>query len=83
MAFDVETNFTGQIQISCDADSECIDASTRLYDVSSGIKFHVAQVFVANQIESPRIKFLVYNFKDYPIEIGDFTSSKFQKMFDN
>ncbi len=72
MAFDVETNFTGQIQISCDADSECIDASTRLYDVSSGIKFHVAQVFVANQIESPRIKFLVYNFKDYPIEIGDF-----------
>lgn len=84
MAMDVETNFSGQLQISCDADDSCIDATCRIYDVKEGIKFHVDQVFTANGNESPRVKFLVYNFKDYPIDIGDYiiiSNVRFMKSF--
>lgn len=84
MAMNVETNFSGQLQISCDADDSCIDATCRIYDVKEGVKFHVDQVFTANGNESPRVKFLVYNFKDYPIDIGDYiiiSNMRFMKSF--
>ena len=84
MAMDIETNFSGQLQISCDADDSCIDTTCRIYDVKEGVKFHVDQVFTANGNESPRVKFLVYNFKDYPIDIGDYiiiSNMRFMKSF--
>ena len=84
MAMDVETNFSGQLQISCESDSSCIDATCRIYDVKEGVKFHVDQVFVANNVKSPKVKFLVYNFKDYPIDIGDYiiiSNMRFMKSF--
>ena len=72
MSMDVETNFSGQLQISCDSDSSCVDSTSRTYDVIAGVRFHVDQVFIANEIKSPKVKFLVYNFKDYPIDVGDY-----------
>ena len=84
MAMDVETNFSGQLQISCESDSSCTDATCRVYDVTTGVKFHVDQIFIANSIQSPKIKFLVYNYKDYPIHIGDYiimSNMKFMKSY--
>jgi hypothetical protein len=72
MAFDFETNFTGRIQIYNDADSECTDLSSRVYEVSAGVRQHLSQVFIANENETPSIKFLIYDFEDYPIKCGDY-----------
>lgn len=86
MAMDVETNFSGQLQISCESDSSCTDSTCRIYDVTAGVKFHVGQTFIANDIKSPKIKFLVYSFKEYPIEVGDYiitSDIKFMKSFNN
>lgn len=72
MAFDIETNFTGKIQICNTSDSECNTTSDRVYDVTLGEKQHVAQTFVANEISRPNIQFLIYDFKNYPIKNGDY-----------
>lgn len=72
ISLDMETNFNGSVQVSSDADPECTDSMCRLYTVSSGVVHHVAQTFVANGIERPRLKFLIYNYKERPIEIGDY-----------
>ena len=86
MAMDVETNFSGQLQISCESDSSCTDATCRIYNVTGGVKFHVDQVFTANNIQSPKIKFLIYDFKNYPIEIGDYivtSNIRFMRAYNN
>lgn len=86
MAMDVETNFSGKIQISCDSDSSCADSTCRIYEITAGVKFHVDQTFIANNIKRPRIKFLVYDFKNYPIDPGDYiivSNIRFMKSFNN
>ena len=72
ISMDIETNFDGIIQVCCESDSECIDSISRNYNVRSGIILHISQLFIANDIQRPRMKFLIYDFKNYPIEISDY-----------
>ena len=86
MAFDIETNFNGRIQISCDSDSDCTDSTSRIYIVTSNIIQHVEQVFICNDIKYPRLKFIIYDYKNYPIENGDYIIVKnirFVKAYSN
>ena len=86
MAFDIETNFNGRIQISCDSDSECINNTCRIYTVTSNIIQHVEQVFICNDVKYPRLKFIIYDYKNYPIENGDYIivkNIKFVKAYSN
>ena len=71
MSFDVITNFTGIIQIYNSAD-DSIKTSSRTYEVSKGQKFHVSQVFTANNETHPEIRFTIYNLDKYTVEIGDY-----------
>lgn len=84
MAFDVETNFTGRIQIYNDADSECVDLTSRVYNVVTNTKQHISQVFITNDNITPSIKFLIYDFEEYPIHYGDYiaiSNIKFIKAY--
>lgn len=72
LAFDIETNFTGNIQITCEADNSIENTESNVYSVTQGEKLHITQVFTTNNIEQPSLKFLIYNYNDNPIEIGDF-----------
>ena len=88
IALDIETNFTGLLQVRCEADSgnDNSDALSRIYNVKDGIKMHIDQTFTANNISSPSLNFLIYNFKDYPIEVGDYiivSNIRVMKAFNN
>ena len=72
MAFDIETNFTGNIQIICESDNSVINSQSKVYPVTQGEIQHIDQVFIANEIERPGLKFLIYDYDENPIEIGDF-----------
>ena len=78
VALDIETNFTGSIQIACDADSAFINSQSRIYSVTQGEKQHIYQIFTAKKNEDitnesyPRLLFLIYNYEENPINIGDF-----------
>ena len=72
ISMDVETNFDGKVQIYCESDSDCKDTTCRVYEFTAEEVKHISQVFVANNIEKPRLLFLMYNFKDNPIENGDY-----------
>lgn len=74
IAFDIETNFTGNIQIICDADNTVMNSQSRVYPVTQGEKQHITQVFITNEIKRPGLKFLIYDYDENPIEIGDFIS---------
>lgn len=81
MAFDIETNFTGSIQIYNDAD---VDYKTRTYEVTANSRQHVSQVFIANDNQTPSIKFLIYDFDNNPIHCGDYitiTDLRFVKAY--
>lgn len=72
MAFDIETNFTGKIQIFNTADDSVNSNEDKIYEISKGDKQHISQVFIANNNETPEIRFIIYDFKEYPINIGDY-----------
>jgi hypothetical protein len=72
MAFDLETNFSGEIQIYNTADNSVSSINDRLYKVTKGEKIHISQIFIANEIANPEIRLLIYNFDKYPINIGDY-----------
>ena len=74
MAFDIETNFTGNIQIICDSDNSVVDSQSKVYPVSQGEKQHITQIFIANEIKRPSLKFLIYDYDENPIEVGDFVA---------
>ena len=72
ISFDIETNFTGTIQIACEADSSVKDSQNNIYKVTKGEKQHIAQVFTTNNITRPGLFFLIYDYVENPIESGDF-----------
>ena len=75
LAFDIETNFNGKIQIYNTADSSCKNVSDRNYTVTEGAVQHIAQTFIAdtsNGNSRPSLRFLIYDFVNYPIENGDY-----------
>ena len=72
MAFDIETNFTGTIQIYNTADSGVNGINDRVYEVVRREKQHITQVFIANEDQTPEIRFLKYDFEKYPIYAGDY-----------
>lgn len=72
ISFDVETNFNGKIQISNEADKDCLQETDREYSVFKETVVHVNQVFTANDIKHPAIKFLIYCYDELPIHIGDY-----------
>lgn len=74
MAFDIETNFTGNIQIVCESDDSVVDSQSKIYSVTQGEKQHITQIFTANEITRPGLKFLIYDYDENPIEIGDFVA---------
>ena len=80
MAFDIETNFTGNIQIVCEVDNLAVDdkniinTQARVYSVTQGEKQHIYQVFTANKNKRPGLLFLIYDYEQNPIEVGDFVS---------
>jgi hypothetical protein len=84
MSFYVETNFTGKIQIYNTADDSVSSINDRIYEVSRGEKFYVSHVFVANEIEHPEIRFIIYDFDNFPISVGDMvivSNIKFVKAY--
>lgn len=86
MAFDIETNFIGNIQISCDADDSIIDAKSNIYNVIKGNKQHISQIFTTNNINRPRLKFLIYNYNENPIKAGNYvviSNIRFVKAYNN
>ena len=86
MAFDIETNFTGTIQIACDSDNSVVDSQSRIYNITQGEKQHISQIFIANNITRPGLKFLIYDYNENPIEIGDLISIsniRFVKAYSN
>ena len=72
MTFDIETNFSGELQIYNSADSSYEDMTSRIYHVRSGIVEHIDQLFTANNVERPDIRFLRYDYNDNQINIGDY-----------
>lgn len=72
LAFDLETNFTGLMQIACEADTNLDIITSMNYTVTAGQTQHITQVFTANAIERPKIVFFIYNYNEYPIESGDY-----------
>lgn len=72
MAFDIETNFTGNIQIVCESDDSIINTQSNIYHVVQGEQQHITQIFIANNIKRPGLKFLIYDYEENPIEAGDF-----------
>lgn len=72
MAFDIETNFTGSIQIYNTADDSVKSINNRIYEVNAREQKHINQIFIANEIETPEIRFLIYDFKNYTIRPGDY-----------
>lgn len=72
VSFDIETNFTGIMQVCLTADSSVATVSDRNYQVIKLEKQHIFQTFIANDIESPEWRFLIYNFDKYPIHRGDY-----------
>lgn len=84
MAFDIETNFTGTIQIYNTADSSVETTNDKTYEVVRREKQHISQVFIANDEETPEIRFLKYDFENYPIYAGDYiivSNIKFIKAY--
>ena len=74
MAFDIETNFTGNIQIICESDNSVINSQSRVYSVTKGEQQHITQVFIANEIARPGLKILIYDYEQNSIDVGDFVA---------
>ena len=74
ISFDIETNFTGKIQIYNTADDSVNQDSVtdKVYDVAKREKQHIFQIFTANSVEQPSMVFVIYDFKNYPIHRGDY-----------
>lgn len=86
MSFDIVTNFTNKVQIFCESDDSITNNQDRLYEVVLGESQHVSQVFTANEIQTPSIKFLIYDYNNYPINIGDYivvSNIKFVKSYND
>ena len=78
LSLDIKTNFTGTIQIACVADNTVCDgkglfinSQARIYSVKKDEEQHIDQIFIANDIEQPRLVFLIYDYEDNPINFGD------------
>ena len=72
IAFDIETNFSGKMQIYNTADDSVESINDKMYEVLSREKQHISQVFIANDVETPEIRFLIYDFDNCPITPGDY-----------
>ena len=72
IAFDIETNFSGKMQIYNTADDSVENINDKMYEVLSREKQHISQVFIANDVETPEIRFLIYDFDNCPIAPGDY-----------
>ena len=72
MYFDIETNWNGRMQISNEADVSCTTTMDRNYTITKDIDIHISQVFTANANKRPSIKFVIYDYKTFPIEVGDY-----------
>lgn len=72
ISLDIETNFTGNMQIACDADVDATDSQSRIYALTQGEELHISQVFIANDVKRPGLRFLIYEYEQNPIEIGDY-----------
>jgi hypothetical protein len=71
-AFDIETNFTGNIQIVCDADNSVTGSQSNIYQVTRDEVKHITQVFITNSISRPALRFLIYDYDENPINVGDY-----------
>ena len=72
MSFDIETNFSGRIQIYNTADISVNSIEDRVYDIIQRSSQHISQTFIASGTEQSDIMFLIYDFEQYPIKAGDF-----------
>ena len=73
IAFDIETNFSGKIKIYNTAESAAVDnINERMYEVLKREKQHISQVFIANGEKDPQLRFLIYDFNNFPITPGDY-----------
>ena len=74
IAFDIETNFSGEIQIynTADASKDVNSTIDRTYEVLKREKQHISQVFIANDSKVQNLMFIIYNFDKNPINRGDY-----------
>ena len=70
MSFDIQTNFTGKIQIYNNADNS-MEYKSKIYNVYKGQDLHISQIFIANE-NNADIRFIIYDLDQYPINIGDY-----------
>ena len=68
IGFDLETNFSGTLQIYCTYD----DNTNRLYNVTAYESTHVNQTFVSNHTGTPQIIIIKSSFNNNPINKGDY-----------
>lgn len=86
VAFDIETNFKGKIQIYNEADIGTNDTASRVYEVGKGEVQHLYQLFTANDISRPAWRFLIYDYSMHPIKVGDYvvvSNIRFIKSYNN
>jgi hypothetical protein len=82
----METNFKGKIQIYNEADGSVNDTSARVYEVGKGEVQHIYQIFTANGMSHPCWRFLIYDYSEHPIKIGDYiviSHIRFIKSYNN
>lgn len=72
ISFDIETNFSGIIQIYLTSDNSVSSINDRNYQVTKMEKQHIFQIFISNDVELPEWRFLIYNFDKHPINRGDY-----------
>ena len=70
--FEVLTNFNGEVQIYLDADDTVVTSASRVYSFKPNEYQHISQQIVANNISRPSMKFLKWDFENYPINPGDY-----------
>ena len=68
----VETNFDGDIQIYCTADSSVLSSVDRVYTFKAGERQKIVQTFTCNSNVTPQIRFIKYDFANNPIYVGDY-----------
>lgn len=72
ISFDIETNFSTQLQVYNTSDRSVVSTENRVYNVAKSTKTHIFQTFIANDSVSSNIMVLINDFNQYSINVGDY-----------
>lgn len=72
ISFDLQTNFSGDVQIYCEADPSVTTPDDRIYQLRMHEKKHIAQEFIAGDVQNPKLLLIKWDIENYPIYPGDY-----------